>query len=521
MKITMRVLALTFLLLASHVAMAQTSSSTPSADQSQLLRAEQLDALVSPIALYPDTLLAEVLMASTYPLEVVEAERWTQANKNLKGDQLKAAVDKQSWENSVKSLTATPEVLDMMSKQINWTRQLGDAVLAQQADVMDAVQRLRNKAQANNKLTSNKQQTVSAQEQGGKQVIVIEPTQPNTVYVPYYDPGVVYGSWPYPSYPPYYFGAPGYIAGGLIAGGLAFGAGYALGRWAGGGWGGGMNWGNNNININRNIGNVNVGNRVGGGNWTHNAAHRGGVRYNNSNVAQKFGGNRAGAQNRMDFRGKGGQQVLQPGGNRGNLGGGAAGQTSVGDRGGGAGNRGAGNRPGGGDRVANRGGAGDRGGGGGNRVANRGGGNAFGNVGSGRAANFQSSRGRSSMGGGGGGGGFRGGGGGGFGGGGRGGGGGGRGGGGRRSDINLKHDIMLLGRLDNGVGFYRFVYDGGHTAYVGVMAQEVQAVMPLAVTRGRDGYLRVFYDKLGVRFQTYDEWMASGMRIPFTTHVSH
>jgi len=80
---------------------------------------------------------------------------------------------------------------------------------------------------------------------------------------------------------------------------------------------------------------------------------------------------------------------------------------------------------------------------------------------------------------------------------------------------------MLLGRLDNGVGFYRFVYDGGHTAYVGVMAQEVQAVMPLAVTRGRDGYLRVFYDKLGVRFQTYDEWMASGMRIPFTTHVSH
>ena len=511
-----------FLFLMPIGAMAQTSTSAAPVDQ--LLKPEQLDALVSPIALYPDTLLAEVLMASTYPLEVVEAERWVQANKNLKGDQLKAAVDKQPWEDSVKSLAATPEVLDMMSKQLSWTQQLGDAVLAQQADIMDAVQRLRNKAQANNKLTSNKQQTVSTQEEGGKQVIVIEPTQPNTVYVPYYDPGVVYGSWPYPSYPPYYFGAPGYIAGGLIAGGLAFGAGYALGRWAGGGccWGGGMNWGNNNININRNIGNVNVGNRVGGGNWTHNAAHRGGVRYNNSNVAQKFGGNRGGAQNRMDFRGKGGQQVLQPGGNRGNLGAGAGGRTSVGDRGGGAGDRGAGNRARGGDRVANRGGAGDRGGGGGNRVANRGGGgNAFGNTGSGRAANFQSSRGHASMGGGGGG--FRGGGGGGggFGGGGRGGGGGGRGGGGRRSDINLKHDIVLLGHLDNGVGFYRFVYDGGHTAYVGVMAQEVQAVMPLAVTRGRDGYLRVFYDKLGVRFQTYDEWMASGGRIPVTTHVSH
>ena len=333
MKRMLRAVIFAFLFMAPVAATAQTPTAAASADQ--LLKPEQLDALVSPIALYPDTLLAEVLMASTYPLEIVEAERWVQENKNLKGDQLKAAVDKQPWEDSVKSLTATPEVLDMMSKQINWTKQLGDAVLAQQADVMDAVQRLRGKAQANNKLTSNKQQTVSTQEESGKQVIVIQPTEPNTVYVPYYDPGVVYGSWPYPSYPPYYFGAPGYIAGGLIAGGLAFGAGYALGRWAGGGgccWGGGMNWGNNNININRNIGNVNVGNRVGGGNWTHNAAHRGGVRYNNSNVAQKFGGNRGGAQNRMDFRGKGGQQVLRPGGTGGNLGGGAGGRTGVGDR---------------------------------------------------------------------------------------------------------------------------------------------------------------------------------------------
>ena len=216
----------------------------------------------------------------------------------------------------------------MMSKQLSSPQQLGDAVLAQQADIMDAVQRLRKKAQANNKLTSNKQQTVSTQEQGGKQVIVIEPTQPNTVYVPYYDPGVVYGSWPYPSYPPYYFGAPGYIAGGSDCG-----AGCAwrrlcsrpLGRWRRC-WGGGMNWGNNNININRNIGNVNVGNRVGGGNWTHNAAHRGGVRYNNSNVAQKFGGNRGGAQNRMDFRGKGGGRVC---GGRTGAEAGAGGQTGA------------------------------------------------------------------------------------------------------------------------------------------------------------------------------------------------
>ncbi len=405
MKMIKRALAIAFLILAPAVAAAQTPASTAGADL--VLKPEQLDALVSPIALYPDKLLAEVMMASTYPLEVVEAERWVQENKNLKGDQLKAAVDKQPWEDSVKSLTATPDVLETMSKQLNWTRQLGDAVLAQQPDVMDAVQRLRGRAQANNKLTSNKQQTVSTQEEGGKQAIVIEPTEPNTVYVPYYDPGVAYGSWPYPSYPPYYFGAPGYIPGGLLATGLAFGTGWALGRWAAGGccWGGGLNWGNNNININRNIGNVNVGNRVGGGNWTHNPAHRGGVRYNNSNVAQKFGGNRGGAQNRMDFRGRGGQQVLRPGGgNRANVGG-AGGRNNIGNRPGG-GNR-VGNRTGASNRVANRGAGGARGGAG-NRVANRGGGSAFGGMGSGRAANLSSSRGHASMGGGGG---FRGGGG--------------------------------------------------------------------------------------------------------------
>ena len=403
---TVRALALVFLLLVAQTAMAQTPgsqtpssqtpSSTSSADQSGLLKPEQLEALVSPIALYPDTLLAEIFMASTYPLEVVEAERWVQDNKNLKGEQLEAAVDKHNWEESVKSLTATPDVLEMMSRKLDWTRQLGDAILAQQADVMDAVQRLRTKAQANNKLTSNKQQKVSTQEQSGKQVIVIEPTQPNTVYVPYYDPAVVYGQWPYPSYPPYYFGAPGYIAGGLLATGLAFGAGYALGRWATGGWGGGVNWGGNNININRSV------NNIGSGNWTHNSAHRQGVRYNNANVSQKFGGNRnvgGGAQNRMDFRGKSGQQVLQPGrgGDRGNLGaGGNRGNLGAG----GTGGRNAGN--------LNRGG-GPGGGGGGARGGNRpGGGNAFGNVGSGRAANWQSSRGHSSIGGGG----FRGGGGG-------------------------------------------------------------------------------------------------------------
>jgi hypothetical protein len=483
---TLRALAGAFLLSLVQGVVPPAQAAQPDAASEQLLSAGQLDALVSPIALYPDALLAEILMASTYPLEVVEAERWANANKNLKGDQLKAAVDKQSWDNSVKSLTATPSVLDMMSTQLDWTQQLGNAVLAQQADVMAAVQRLRAKAQANNKLTSNAQQTVSVQQQdNGQQAIVIAPTQPDTVYVPYYNPAVVYGAWPYPAYPPYYWPAPGYIAAGVVATGLAFGAGYALGRWVSGGyrWGGGFNWGGNNININRsvNINNVNVRNN----NWVHNPVHRQGVRYANADVAAKFGNRNlaGGAQNRTDFRGRGGQEGLA-GGNRGNLGGGGNRPN--------AGNINAGNRPGGGNRPS-----------GGNRAAvNRpAGGGGLGNVGSGRTASIEGGRGRASLGGGGsrGGGGFH---------------GGGRGGGGRRSDARLKHDVVLLGRLDNGLGFYRFVYNGETRAYVGVMAQEVQGIAPEAVTRGRDGYLLVSYDKLGLKFETYDAWVASGAKVP-------
>ena len=146
-------------------AKAQTPAPTPAtpaaASSDQQLKPEELDALVAPIALYPDTLLSLALMASTYPLEVVQADRWLKENKNLKGDQLKAEVDKQSWDDSVKALVATPDVLSMMSTKLAWTLKLGDAVLAQQPDVMDAIQRLRTKADANNKLTSTKQQKVT------------------------------------------------------------------------------------------------------------------------------------------------------------------------------------------------------------------------------------------------------------------------------------------------------------------------------------------------------------------------
>src|SRR5262245_34158554 len=243
-------LVLTLLVLTPFTAIAQTSV-TPAAPSStsndQLLKPEQLDALVAPIALYPDALLSLVLMASTYPLEVVQADRWLAQNKALKGDQLKAGTDKQGWDNSVKSLVATPSVLNMMSTKLDWTQKLGDAVLAQQADIMDAVQALRAKAQAQNSLKTTKEQKVTTTQQGGKSVIVVEPTTPNTIYVPYYNPAVVYGAWPYPAYPPYYYPPPaGYVAAPLLATGMAFTAGVALGAWAGAGnyWGGGLNWGN-------------------------------------------------------------------------------------------------------------------------------------------------------------------------------------------------------------------------------------------------------------------------------------
>src|SRR5262249_46345476 len=258
---------------------APATAPAPAPDQ-PLLKAEELDQLLAPIALYPDPLLSQVLMASTYPLEVVQAERWVTVNKNLKGDELKAAVDKQAWDESIKSLVATPSVLEMMSTRLDWTQKLGDAVLAQQGDVMDAVQRLRARAQANNKLVTTKEQKVTVRQEQNRQIIAIEPAVPDTIYVPYYDPAVVYGAWAYPAYPPYYWPAPGYIAAGVLATGLAFGAAYAVGRWASGGnwWGGGFNWGNRNINVNRNFNNINI------RNWQHNVAHRHGVRYNNANV---------------------------------------------------------------------------------------------------------------------------------------------------------------------------------------------------------------------------------------------
>jgi hypothetical protein len=169
---------------------------------------EQIEQLVAPIALYPDALVAQVLMASTYPLEVVQAARWSKENPKVTGKALEDAMQKQPWDPSVKSLAATPQVLAMMNDKLDWTQKLGDAFLAQQKEVMDSVQRLRSKALAAGNLKSGKEQKVTTEQEGNTTIVKIEPANPEVVYVPVYNPAVIYGPWPYPAYPPYYYYPP-------------------------------------------------------------------------------------------------------------------------------------------------------------------------------------------------------------------------------------------------------------------------------------------------------------------------
>lgn len=224
---------------------------------------QQLDALLAPIALYPDTLLMQVLMASTYPLQIVEASRWLASgdNKTLKGDDLAKALEPLPWDPSVKSLVPFPQVLETMNQNLDWTQQLGYAVAAQQQDVMNSVQRLRRQAQDVGTLKTTEQQVVTTQaavdDRGAplpQQTIVVQPANPQVVYVPTYVPAQVYGAWPYPAAPPVYLPPPpGYAIGTAFVSGLAFAAGVAvvgsLWGWATPHWGG--YGGNINVNTNR------------------------------------------------------------------------------------------------------------------------------------------------------------------------------------------------------------------------------------------------------------------------------
>ena len=362
-------------------------------EQAPKIPNDQLDSLVAPIALYPDPLLAQVLAASTYPLEIVQLQQWLTKNKDLKDKALAEAVQKQPWDPSIQSMAALPDVVKRLADDIGWATDLGNAVLAQQGDVMDAVQRMRAKAKEKGNLQSNDQMKVETQTVESKEVIVIQQSKPEVVYVPSYDPVVVYGAAPYP-YPPIAYPPPGYYAAGAA---ISFGVGMMVGAAMGGGWCCNSGWGggNNNININNNNNFVNnsnrqnasnngnrTGNRTGSGNsWQHNSQHRGGAPYSNKATANKFGGTARGDSvssrqaNARQNQGQGGRQ-----------------QAGTADRGGRS-QAGSMDRGGGGDKVGNRSvssgsGAGSKGGG-------------FGGAsgGSGKSAKASSSRGSSSMGG--------------------------------------------------------------------------------------------------------------------------
>ncbi|HET9296303.1 MAG TPA: DUF3300 domain-containing protein, partial [Candidatus Binatia bacterium] len=177
-------------------------------DTAAVFKPEELEQILAPIALHPDTLVTQILMAATYPLEVVQAERWIKQNASLKGEALTAALEKQQWDPSVKSLVNFPQVVTMMSEQLEWTQKVGDAFLADQKQVLDTIQSLRAKAQASGNLQTTQEQTIIVEEK----IIKIEPANPQVVYVPTYNPTVVYGGWPYPAYPPYAYYPPGYVA---------------------------------------------------------------------------------------------------------------------------------------------------------------------------------------------------------------------------------------------------------------------------------------------------------------------
>ncbi len=248
-----------------------TATTAAATDQAPKISNAQLDSLVAPIALFPDELLAQTLAASTYPLEMIQLQQWIDKNKSLKDKALSDAVAKQPWDPSVQAMAAFPDVIQRLAGNIQWTTDLGNAFLAQQSDVMDAVQRMRAKAEGKGTLKTSAQQKVESKNEGGKDVIVIEQADPQVVYVPSYDPVVVYGEPEYPYYPYEY---PGYYPGM----GLAWGAGLALGAAWGGGWGWGCGWGNGDVNVNWNnkyVNHYNQANNINrgqGNNWQHHPA---------------------------------------------------------------------------------------------------------------------------------------------------------------------------------------------------------------------------------------------------------
>ncbi len=278
---------------------------------------EELEQIVAPIALYPDSLLAQIFMASTYPLEIVEAARWSKEHPDVKGDAVQKEMEKQTWDPSVKSLANFPDVLAMMNEKLDWTQKLGDAFLAQQKDVMDAVQRLRVKAKDEGNLKSSKEQTVKTEPapagSATTSTIIIEPADPQVVYVPTYNPTVVYGAWPYPAYPPYYYYPPAYVPGAAFFS-------FSFGVMVGGALWGDCDWGHGDVDIDvdryNEFNNIDIGDRdprqtdrdskQKNQKWEHNSEHRKGAQYRDSATQQKYGkaSDRQAMQSREEFRGR-------------------------------------------------------------------------------------------------------------------------------------------------------------------------------------------------------------------------
>ena len=288
------ILLATFFLVCGATPAYSPQNNPPPAPAGATLTPQQLDDLVAPIALYPDPLVAELLAASTYPMEIAEAEQWVRDHAGWKPSKLMDKAKKESWDPSVQGLVAFPDVLARLSQDMGWTTQLGNAFLAQQADVMQAVQRMRAAAEQKGTLHSTPQQTVTTENQGGQQEITIEPANPDVWYVPNYNPLYVWGPPVWGAYPPLLY--PGIDVGfGWFPGidlGLYFGG---WGGWAWGGWGWSPNWYGGGIFLDHSFfhryGFHNFGEPgyLGRTAWAHDPAHRLGVPYANRGVAERFG----------------------------------------------------------------------------------------------------------------------------------------------------------------------------------------------------------------------------------------
>jgi Protein of unknown function (DUF3300) len=289
----------------------------PPQGPAQPLSPDQLANLVAPIALYPDALLSQILVAAGYPLEIVEAGQWIQQNRNLQGAQLVEAARQQNWDPSVQALVVFPDVLSRLNSDIRWTTDLGNAFLAQQGDVMAAVQRLRAQASQAGKLKSNANLNVTTETQGGQEAITIGPVDPAVVYVPVYNPVYFWGPPLYGLYPPLFYPEIGFgwgFGGGIYIGGFFGGLGW-------GGWGWGPNWFGGSIFVNNfffhryGFGDFHGAGFEGRSVWAHNPEHRLGVPYSNRALAERYrgaAGERFGGRNvaprEQSLRGTNGQR---------------------------------------------------------------------------------------------------------------------------------------------------------------------------------------------------------------------